>query len=167
MHICFECGGKLEIISKSGRMAWADDELYEIPVELKISTCLECGQPCEDLFVKNKIANTIRGQKKNKPGPRLLQLRWVDKCIDTVLKNPKNYGNKSAVCCQIVLLLQFREVLLSKGEQANTKNIYIALRKCLQKHWSQPNTTILLKGISLEKELVPVLREFCDVWINT
>lgn len=167
MNICFECGGELKLISKSGRLAWDDDELYEIPVELKISTCLECGQSFEDAFVKNKILNAVRGQKKSKPGPRLLQLRWIDKCIDAMLKFPKMHGNKTSVYCQVILLLEFREMLLSKGLDAKSKKIQNALHKFLLKRWPEMGSAVYPKDISLEDELAPVLKEFCDVWINT
>lgn len=167
MDTCFECGGKLKVVSKPGRMAWDEDELFEIPVELKISTCIECGESFEDGFVKAKIANAIRGQKKSKPGPRLLQLRWIDKQIDSMLSRPKAYGNKASVYCQTIRLLEFRELLLSKGTEAKSKEISKALHTFLQKRWPKLGAAAYPKDASLEEELAPALREFCDVWINT
>lgn len=167
MDICFECGGKLQLISKAGRMAWDGDELYEIPVELKISTCLDCGQSFEDSFVKQKIVNAVSAQKRLKPNPRLLQLRWIDNFIDTMLKQPKVFGNKAAIYCQVILLLKFRELLLSKGVSDKSKEIQKSLRKFLQKQWPNLGSATYPKDVSLEDELAPVLKEFCDIWINT
>lgn len=167
MHICFECGGKLKVIAKSGRMAWDGTDLYEIPVELKISTCLECGLHFEDSFVKVKIANSIRGQKKVKPSPRLLQLRWIDNFLDEMLKRPAMYGDSSSVYCQTLLLLELRELFLSKGEDAKSSRIQDALHKFLQERWPSLGCAAFPKNASLEDEFAPVLKEFCNVWINT
>lgn len=167
MNICFECGGKLKLISKAGRMAWDGDDLYEIPIELKISTCLDCGQPFEDAFIKHKIVNAIKAQKKIKPSSRLLQLRWIDNFIDTMLKKPKIFGNKAAIYCQVVLLLEFRELLLSKGADDKSKEIQSSLHQFMLKRWPSLGSSLYPKEISLEDELAPVLKEFCDIWINT
>lgn len=166
MDTCFECGGKLKIVSKPGRMTWDENDLYEIPTELKISTCIECGQPFEDTFVKTKIANAIRAQKKIKPNPKLLQLRWIDSFLDNMFKCPKMYGNKTAIYCQTILLLEFRELLLSKGLVARSREIQNRLHIFFQKKWPQLGTAAFPKNISLEDELIPALKEFCDVWIN-
>lgn len=167
MDTCFECGGKLKLIAKPGRLAWDGDDLYEIPVELKISTCLDCGQPFEDGFVKAKIANAIRGQKKSKPGSRLLQLRWIDNFIDSMLKRPQMFGDHSSIYCQTILLLEFREILLTKGQHSYSREIQDALHKFLRKRWPKLGSAAFPSEASLEDEFAPALKEFCDVWINT
>lgn len=167
MNICFECGGKLKSIAKLGRTTWDGSDFYEIPLELKISTCLECGQHFEDSFVKAKIANAVRGQKKVKPNPRLLHLRWIDTFIDEMLKRPGMYGDTSAVYCQTLLLLEFRELFLSKGEDAKSEKIQDSLHKFLQQRWPSLGSFAFPKNVSLQDEFAPVLKEFCSVWINT
>lgn len=166
MDTCFDCGGKLKIVAKPGRMVWDNDELYEVPTEVKISACLDCGQPLKDAFMKNKLQNSIAAQKKTKPNVRLLHLRWIDKLLFEMFKRPRMFGNKCAVLCQTLLLLESREMIISRGEQSKHKEIHEAWIKFKSKKWD-PSALAYPKGISLENDLAPALREFCDIWINT
>lgn len=167
MHLCFECGGVLKLISKPGRMTWDGDLLYEIPPELKISACIECGQPHEDDFLKARLQKIIEAQKKVKPSTRLLCLRWVDTSLDRMLKRPAMYGDCSSVAIQACLLLQFREMLLSKGEEDHGRKILDTMHRFLQKRWPEMGCLWVPSDVDLNTEFAPALKEFCDVWINT
>lgn len=165
MDTCFECGGKLRVAAKPGRMVWDDDELYEIPTEIKISACLKCGQPHEDSFMKAKLSNSIEAQKKVKPSPKLLHLRWVHKFLDNMFDHPRMFGNRCAVLCQMLTLLECREMILTRGESAKHDELHRAWIKFAHQRWNCGNLAYPTK-ISME-ELVPALREFCDIWTNT
>ena len=171
MNTCFECGGKLKVVAKPGRMAWDDDdELYEIPQELKISVCLECGQPFEDDFVKVKIQRAIEAQKKQAPSQRLKTLRWIDKQLNSMFKRTGMYASSNeAFWVQVLLLLEFREVILAKGDSAKPREIMDRLHTFQRKRWPEIGCCAFPseEQADLESEFAPALREFCDVWINS
>ncbi len=168
MDTCFECGGKVKLIAKIGRTIFDDNLFYEIPPELKIPTCVECGYLLEDEFTQSKINNAIRSQKEVKPNSRLLQLRWIDDFIKLIFQQPKSFGNRAAVYCQVILLLKFRELLLSKGADDKRKEIIRALKEFIRKKWPKMDTGLVYpKDVLLEDELAPALRVFCNIWINT
>lgn len=167
MHICLECGGKLKLVAKPGRMVWDGEDLFEIPAELKISACVECGQPFEDAFIRGKINNAVKAQKRMKhPPPRLLYLRWIDNFLDNMFKRPSMYGDVDSVYGQTILCLSLRELILAKGSPPPHRKIADALHLFMQKRWPQLGSNCTPEGISLNDEFAPALKEFCDVWIH-
>jgi len=96
-----------------------------------------------------------------------MQLRWIHNCIASMMKRPKIYGDKSSVYCQTVQLLQFREIILSKGLSDKSREIQKALHTFLLKQWPDLGSAAYPNDVSLEDELAPILKIFCDVWINT
>ena len=166
MHICFECGGRLKLVAKPGRMAWDGDDLYEIPSELKISACLDCGQPHEDEFLKKKLQRSIDAQKKIKPNTRLIYLRWIDTFLDKMFCRPSMYGDANVIYSQTLLCLAFRELILSRGEKDGGNRIADVMHDFLQKRWPTMGASCVPTDVSLDDELAPALKEFCDVWIN-
>src|SRR4051812_655263 len=125
MDTCFECGGKLKLIAKAGRLAWYENELFEVPAEFKISVCIECGEPHKDEFVKAKMEVICEAQKKTKPSQRLLMLRWVDNYLMCLLKRPGMYAlDCDSLFALVQILLETRSVVINKGECAETKEIH-------------------------------------------
>jgi len=152
MNTCFDCGGKLKLIAKPGRLAFDDideNEYYEIPAELKISTCLDCGEPNIDNFVKMKIDHSIESQKKVKPSTKLLQLRYINNKLEDLLYRYK----EDYLQYLIVNLLEFREIIISKGTCSSSKEINNALKAFMKSHNNN--------------DINDTLGAFCDVWINT
>jgi hypothetical protein len=166
MDTCFECGGTLKIVAKPGRLTSDENLLYEIPSELKISTCTNCGEAFEDSFIKVKIANSVESQKKSNPSAKLLYLRWIHTFIDNMLTRPGMYGTDIAVYCQLLLLLEMRELILSKGTNDKSDEIRDAIHLSLQKTWPKLGSLVLPLNVPLE-DLANKLKEFCNVWINT
>lgn len=165
MNICFECGGKLKLIAKPGRVTYDEDgngELWEIPQELKITTCLDCGSLQEDNFVAAKILRSIEGQKKSLIGYKLKTLRWIYSSASDLFDRP---GNRSSLYSQTILLLDFREVLLSRGESQKEK-IRAELHKFMCKKYPKLGKSAYPFDISLI-DLARGLENFFEVWANT
>lgn len=167
MAVCIDCGGRVKLITKAGRMAWHDNELYEIPQEIKIPTCLECGQPSEDVFVKAKIDRALEGQKKQKPSVRLLQLRYLDKYLTQIFKTPGMFGDHKTVYALIIATLEFREIVISKGQVNHHRGMTDKLHTFLLKRWPDLGCCAYPGESDLDTEFVPDMREFTDLWINT
>lgn len=170
MHLCFACGGSLKLIAKPGRMTEDDaEELFEIPAELKIPTCLECGATHEDEFIAARIQRAIDSQKKQDPGLRIKMLRYLDDCTRTVLKFPRMWGDLPAVEAIILTNLETRQALLEKGEPSNPRKVidaYIAFgRKRFPKHDKCTNP-FHDNDLDLHEEYAPMMREFCDIVVN-
>lgn len=172
MDTCFQCGGKLKAIAKAGRMAYGpdeeDDELYEIPSELKISTCLDCGWLFEE-EVWLKIQRAVEAQKKCAPGYRVDMLRFVDKRIRDILDRPAFYGNQPAVELVVLQLLIVREAVVRKGKTANAPLLTKQYRRFLKKHLPKTPEKLLsteFHKLDLNEEFAPLLSDFCDVWVN-
>lgn len=166
MNICFECGGKVKLITKAGRLVWDEEELFEIPTEFKIPTCLECGHCHEDVFVQTRLNKSIVGQKKIKPGFKLLMLRWIDYRLEDMFDKPSSYGKALDILSQIKLLLTMREMVLSKGESDKKNIISNRIFSFLHKKW--PKTKESIENINLldiDTEFSASMKEFCDVWI--
>ena len=89
MTNCFQCGGALKLIAKPGRTVY---DLYtanswEIPRDLSITTCLECGFRY-DWLISNKLVNVINSQKSGNHSPKLMSLRQIDSFIHSQLLTP-------------------------------------------------------------------------------
>jgi hypothetical protein len=171
MHICFACGGKLKVIAKPGRM-YEDEtgELYEIPAELKIPTCLDCGTPHEDTFITGRIERSVASQKKIDPGLRIKMLRYIDKHLRDVFKRPAMWGGAEAVESLTYQGLLIRQVLLDKGELKDTRKIHNALTSFCRKRFPKHNNAgnpLLDPKLDLDTEVAPMLSEFCDIVVNT
>lgn len=170
MDTCFHCGGKLKLIAKPGRMALGAEEevdtYYEIPAELRISTCLVCGWIFEE-DVWMKVQRACDAQRVCKPGFRLNMLRFVDDYIRNVLKRPSMYGQQESVENQILCLLNVRQAVIEKGTPANQRKVFDAYHSFLgQRYPKMGNNAQYVHDFDLENELAPVLSEFCDVFIN-
>lgn len=166
--LCLDCGGNIKYIAKPGRMIWDQEELYEVPPELKIPTCLECGSIQEDIFVKAKMAKTIQSQRTNKPGARLYLLRHVDKSIRNVLNRPAAYGDASSVLATIKTYLEMREAILVKGELAPSAANKLSrdFINFLKKRFPKMNSLAYLNSLDLDDVSISCA-DFCDIWINT
>lgn len=165
MNICLECGGRLRLVAKPGRLVWNDDELFEIPSELKISTCLQCGQSLEDLFVSAKLKKSIAGQIKTNPGQKLLLLRWIDK---TLYRSIETAVDARTLYTQVILFLKFREIVLSRAEDDRSKQIDDLAIEIMKRYWpDQEDQNLLIESIQDISLFSNVMKEFCDIWIFT
>lgn len=168
MHICLECGGKLKVIAKTGRLTWDGNDLYEIPPEIKITTCINCGQPLEDAFLRAKLKKSIEAQKRVAPGMKLMMLRWVDERLDAMFQRTRMWAHDgSSLITQVLLLLEFRELVLSKGAADRSADLVDHMQKFLGKRFPEKGNLFCPPNIDLDTELAPALKEFCDVWIMT
>jgi hypothetical protein len=169
MNTCFECGGKLKMIAKAGRLAESDNDLFEIPAELRLPTCISCGSTFEDEFTAKRIDNAISSQKSTNPGAKLRTLRWIDSQIRKILTSPRQYGGNVGVTTQILLMLQMRNVTISKGVDAQEKLLLDKFSKLLQEQHPDLDHTkqkAALLQLNMEEDLTPLLRVFADLWIH-
>lgn len=169
MDTCFHCGGKLKLIAKPGRMALGAEEVdtyYEIPAELKISTCLVCGWTFEE-EVWMKVQRACEAQRICKPGFRLNMLRFVDENIRRILKYSPMYGKQEAVEMQILQLLGVRQAIIEKGNPLDKRKVDNSYYSFLKERYPDiGNNGGYTHDFDLENELAPLLSEFCDVFIN-
>lgn len=170
MDTCFQCGGKLKIVAKPGRMAYGiedeNDELYEIPAELRISTCTVCGWMFEDEYWM-KIQRACDAQRKCAPGMRVEMLRHIDKFIRSVIERPGMFGTVEAVEATILTLLNVRTAVLDKGKTKDQSILMQEYRKFLSARIpNMGNTHEKFYALDLNEEVAPMLSEFCDVWVN-
>lgn len=169
MHICVDCGGMRKMIAKPGRMTWEGEELYEIPQEVKIATCVECGTPFEDAYFKGRVSRAILAQKNANPGFRVNMLRYIDKTIRNAILRPGMYVGTSSAALEtmILTLLGCRETVLNKGVEPGGNKLVEAYMKFLTKRFPGCGARgDMLHDLDLEAEAAPMLSEFCDVWIN-
>lgn len=169
MDTCFQCGGRLKLIAKLGRMALGSEEeetYYEIPAELRISTCLVCGWMFEE-DVLMKVQRSCDAQRNCKPSFRLNMLRYVDQCLRNIIKRPAMYGQQESVESQILCLLNVRQAVLEKGLPISQRKVYDAYYAFLKERYPKMgNNAQYVHSFDLKNELTPVLSEFCDVFIN-
>ena len=168
MDTCFECGGKLKLIAKHGRMVWDEDKLYEIPPELKISACVECGQPHVDKFVTGRLQKIIEAQRNVKPSQRLLYLRWIDNRLEEIFRRTLMWAvTIEALYSQVLTLLEFRELILTKGESKQDRKLIETMHSFMHKRWKIHALAFpKSEDVDLETEFAPAMKEFCDIWIN-
>lgn len=153
------------MIMKPGRLSWQDDELFEIPNELKLPTCIQCGQVYEDPFLVARLQKALQSQKKMTPGPKLLSLRWIHRRIDSIFDRPEMWASDGqSLFEQIVTYLEFRELILYRGVIEDERCVLNFAVNFMQKKFKTGNPNF--NSIELTK-LVPIFRELCDVWINS
>lgn len=173
MNICFACGSKLKLIAKPGRLIWDDqddnDLLWEIPQEIKIPVCIDCGFILEEPFWKKKVTRSIESQKKVKPSTRLAQLRWIDQTLEGLLENPETYAlTLDGLFARIILSLQFREIAMSKGLSDQSQRVISSCEKfILHRHPQYSDIKALLSSKMPLDEFADIMEMFCDVWIWT
>lgn len=167
MNICLECGGPVKLITKAGRLIWSDDELYEIPSECKIPTCIKCGQSVDDPFVEAKIQKIIVGQKKINPGYRLVLLRWIDR---NLRKSIEETEDPAVLYSDTILSLAFREVVLNKTSYPKDKIVKF-FRTFIKNYYPDVKEPVdidkILDSVSDMEKFAEIMQVFCDVWVFT
>lgn len=164
MDVCFDCGGKIKLIAKPGRMHYLEDgKQGEIPQELKLPTCIDCGSINEnDVFVKTKLEKITRNSQSN--NLRQSMLSFIDETIRDML-SPRYamFGDQCEITLQLLTLLDMRQFIIYRetkrnGNYTNPQHLFTEM---VMGHFKIGNAFSRLKDTN-PNEFIEQCRVFVD-----
>lgn len=169
MNICFDCGGGVKMLAKPGRMYYpstsSDREervSCEIPPELKIPTCVECGTVNEDVFLKAKLDKIYLATVKN-GGLKYAMINYIDNSIHMMFKRPKTFGSAAEILLQLFVYLDLRYFAIHK-EKMDSIFMTRAWIDCVQNKAKIGNCLSKLNDLDLG-EVIEMYRIFVDRFV--